>query len=128
MKHAEEGKWTVSTDEEIFNDGLFFSTKEEAIEGGKIEFTWEGECPSLFVGQVKSLELQMAVNVDSIIENIAENVYDEAGEVAEDYLNDVKKEHAEELESDLNEVLLNWINKHNYKPTFFQVVNIEQVS
>jgi hypothetical protein len=128
LTHSQEGKWIYSTDNETFTTGDYFDTKELAIEGGKAEYTWQSECPVFYVGQVKSVGFSIYVDPDSILERIAESVYDEVGEVAADYLNDVEKEHFQTLEDELNDVVRKWMDKYGYNPTFFSVVNIEKVS
>lgn len=127
MKHSEEGKWVYSTDDEIFRTNDYFDTKEEAIEEGKADLTWEGECPIFYVGKVKSVDTAININVDSIIDTLAEGVYEEVGEVAEDYLGDVKKEHYQELEDKLSDCIIEWMDKFGYSPNFFRVVSIEEI-
>jgi hypothetical protein len=127
MKHSKEGKWTYSLSDEIFTSGEYFETKEQAIEGGKADLTWEGKCPTFYVGQVESVDFALYVDPDGVLENIAQSVYDEVGEVAEDYLNHIDKQHLEALEEDLNKVVRQWMDKFGYNPTFFKVVNIETV-
>ena len=128
MKQSEKGKWVFSTNDEIFRTNDYFDTKEKAIEGGKADLTWEGECPTFYVGQIDDVDMPININVDDILESIHQGVYDEVGEVAEDYLNDVKKEHYQELEDNLSSVILEWMNKFEYNPTFFKVINIEKVT
>jgi hypothetical protein len=50
-------------------------------------------------------------------------VYDQCGEVAEDYLDDVLEEHKNELES----LIINWFEKYKYNPTCYTIGNIETV-
>lgn len=128
MKHSEEGKWVYSTSDEIFRTNDYFDTKEEAIEFGKAELTWDGECPTFYVGQVQSVDFAIYVDPDQILENLAQSVYDEVGEVAEDYLRYVEKAHYRILEEELNKVVHQWMDKFNYNPTFFSVVNIEVIN
>lgn len=52
-------------------------------------------------------------------------MYDEVGEVTEDYLDDVSKKDALELEEKLNEVFYRWQEEHNYKPSFYKVISEE---
>jgi hypothetical protein len=127
LAHSQEGKWVFSTDSETFNTGEYFDTKEQAVECGKAEYIWEDYCPTFYVGQVESVNFGIYVDPDSILENISQSVYDEVGEVAEDYLNDVRKEDYEVLESELQEVVQKWMDRFGYNPTFFKVVNIEKV-
>jgi hypothetical protein len=122
MKHSKHGKWIFGEHYEIFSPSNYYNTKEEAIQAGK---GFENE---FYVGQVVSVEFATTPNVDAVIESIAQNVYDEVGEVAEDYLNHIDKEHLQELEDGMSNLVSNWMNKHGYTPDFFKVVNIEKVS
>ena len=73
--------------------------------------------------------LGVCVDVSAIFEHINQNMSDEVGsEVSHDYLMDTKQEHDNELESELCDVIVRWIEKHGYGPTFFKVVNIEAVA
>lgn len=128
MKHSQEEKWVYSLNDDVFTTGEYFDTKEQAIEGAKADLTWEGECPAFYVGQVKSADFAFSIDTDVILETISQNVYEEFGEVAEDYLNDVQKEHYEVLEEELWDVINKWMDKFGYNPDFFKVVNIEKMS
>ena len=92
-------RWTyeVNLNSDIWN-GEIFDTKEEAIAEGRKE----------------AIEYKK----DSF-------KYDEVGEVAEDYLDDVSKKDALELEEKLNEVFYKWQEEHNYKPSFYKVISEE---
>ena len=108
--------------------GEEFKSKEEAIKAAEKEFKNDKSLRglNLYVGQQESVSVS-GIDVDLLLENIAENTTCEIGEVGEDYLMDVSKEEQEELEEKLNKVLFEWIEKYNYNPNFFKIVNIEQV-
>lgn len=118
-----ENQWIYNTNEEVWMNCGSYDTKKEAIQAGKDEY--EGNRYQFYVGQISNMNLVPSVDVDRVIDDIAENVYWEVGEAAEDYLNDVRKEDLSELEDKLNEVLLEWMKKHNYSPEYFRVANIE---
>lgn len=126
--HTQDGRWVYSLNEEIFNTGEYFNTKEEAVESGKEDLTWEGKYPTFYVGQVKSVDFALGVDTDGILEHIAQNVYDEVGEVSETYLYNVDKEHHNILEENLNNVVRQWMDQYGYNPEFYQVINIEKIS
>lgn len=121
---------------DIWRNDEEFETKEEAIEAGRIE-TVKTNRDNLNYGsnfQHKSFEVGRSelcspngVDVDDILENIIQNAYDEVGEVAQDYLDDVTDEHRAELEEKLNDVFFEWMKKYNYEPTFFKVEAIETI-
>lgn len=118
------GKWTFSSNEEYFNHGEYFETKAEAIEAGKDYYG--DDC--IYVGQVEEVGLGVCVDVSAILEHINESMSDEVGsDVANDYLMDTKQEDDDELEKELQDVIIKWIKRHGYEPTFFSVVNIEKV-
>jgi hypothetical protein len=139
MKMSNQGKWILNLNE----DGTWgsleeFDSKEEAISYGKKNFDGiyeeengekldsELEKKVFYVGQIERYVPSVCVN--SLMEQIAENAFDEVGEVAEDYLYDVSKEDIQLLEERLNDVLSNWIDETNNKPTFWKIVNIENVN
>lgn len=117
-------KWTyeIDIDRDIWRGGVF-NTKEEAIEEGNSEAIIEGKM-SFKIGITEEI-FNFGIDVDRVIEDIQNTMYDEAGEIAEDYLDNVTTEHRLELEKELNEVFYKWQEKHNYKPTFYRVISEE---
>lgn len=107
-----------------------FDTKEEATIAGRAQAVEDQE-EAFFndyfkIGQIKEVPVS-GVDVENILENIAENTTDDIGEVGEDFLCDVTKEHGSELEDKLNEVFYAWMKKYEYEPTFFQIDNEEKI-
>lgn len=127
MCNTNIGKWMYNLrGYEIWN-GEEFDTREEAIIEGKKEIEEEGLPNDSFeIGQIAEVFVS-GVDVDYILENVAENTTDEVGEVGEDYLDDVTKEDRDELEEKLNEVLFKWIKEHKYEPNFFKIENTEKI-
>lgn len=121
-----ENTWLYNTEETVWMNCGAFETKEEAIEAGKDEH--QGNWSQFYVGQVKNMSISVGVDAENIIGDIAENVYSEVGEAAEDYLSCVRKEDMSELEDLLNDVLHHWMDKHDYKPKYFRVDNVECIS
>ncbi|KHD14360.1 hypothetical protein [Clostridium butyricum] len=117
-------KWTYEIDvtREIWRGGVY-NTKEKAIENGKKDAIEDGK-QSFKVGIIEE-PTNFGVDVDQIINNIQEAMYDDIGEVAEDYLDDVSNEDALDLEKRLNEVFCKWQEEHNYKPSFYKVISEE---
>ncbi|ACA57392.1 hypothetical protein N494_18780 (plasmid) [Clostridium botulinum A2B7 92] len=124
-----EGKWMYSLiDSEIWI-GEEFNTKEQAIEAGRKEALENQEqafCNDYFnIGQIVEVS-PCGVDVDFILENVAENTAD-GMEAGENYLMDVDTEHQRELEKQINEVLFAWMDKYGYRPDFFKIENIEKI-
>ena len=122
VKKPTEGHWTVSHMENTFQTSAFFWTKEEAIRYGENEYPG-----NFYVGQVSTKLESLSVDVEEVLESVAQRVYDEVGEVSEDYLRIIEREHVDELEENMNKVLNEWLAKHNYEPNFYHVHNIELV-
>lgn len=111
------GKWTHGGDEEVFRGGIF-QTREAAIKDGKEYYAGDER---FFIGQIKPAGSFVSVDVDSIFDHINEQARSECGEVADDYMFYVNKEHAEELENELVGVIQKWVEKHRYEPTFYAI-------
>jgi len=117
-------KWTYETNisSEFWRGGIY-ETKEETIRNGRKEAIEENK-QSFKIGMVEEAN-NYGIDVDQVIETIQEAVYEDVGEVAEDYLDDATKEDLLELEKQLNDVFYKWQEKHHYKPTFYKVVTEE---
>ena len=138
-----DGKWIITFDEEKWDANNYgeFDSKEEAItfieETGAIQLfdIWldeTGDEPdpeqtgvTIYVGQMQGFV--PSVNVDTVLDEIAENASWFGGDYADDYLHDVSKDAQEELEEKLNSVLGEWIENHQFHPTFYSIVNIETI-
>lgn len=64
---AENAMWTISLDEEYFDEEYFFDTKEEAIEFGKSYDDFEGR--SFWVGKVKEVKMMCDELAIDVLEN-----------------------------------------------------------
>lgn len=118
-------KWTFDEDNGcgIWRANGCFDTKEQAIEAAK-EYAIKEGLSSFRIGQCFEVEA-VGVDVDFILDNIADNMQSEVGEAAEDYLQYVDKADKEELEEKLNEVLFEWMKEHKYEPSYFRIANEE---
>lgn len=142
------GKWMCAsdTDVEVWRACAYFDTKEEAIHAGKlaidavrngktfVEEIWEhvedilGFLPeepinSFVVGRVAPVYLP--VDIESLLERTQEIVYDEVGEVADDYY--LTDEIPEEKQEELCSLISNWFAKNGYDCPFTKITNIEPV-
>lgn len=119
-------KWTYELDinRDIWRGGVF-NSREEAIEEATKEALID-DIEKFKIGVIKDVP-NFGVDVDTVIEDIQNAMYDEIGEVAEDYLDDVSKGHLLELEEQLNEVFYKWQEKYNYKPTFYSIISEEMI-
>lgn len=142
------GKWLCAsdTDVEVWRACAYFDTKEDAIHAGKlavdairngktfVEEIWEhvedilGFLPeepinSFVVGRVAPVYLP--VDIESLLERTQEIVYDEVGEVADDYC--LTDEIPEEKQEELCSLISNWFAKNGYDCPFTKITNIEPV-
>ncbi|WP_010497715.1 hypothetical protein [Paenibacillus elgii] len=126
--NQKEGKWRFYWgNSDIWNDGDDYDTKEDAIEAAlSEEYRWTDR-DTFRVGQIKCCTNDVKLYAGSVLEQIADHVYDEVGEVAEDYLRHVKNEHESILEERLNKVIKEWMNEFGYYPDFYKIVNVEEV-
>jgi hypothetical protein len=107
---------------EIWSADIEGNSKEDVIADG-MKYAKEEGYSSFRIGKKIPVGVPN-LDIDSILENAYEQVYDEVGEVAEGFL-DVTKEQQKELEEQLNEVFFKWIKKHQLEPTCYMVVDDE---
>lgn len=121
--------WTVDlsqTDNEIWYEETECDTREDAIEEG-MEIARKEGLKSFRIGQKIPVGVP-TIDVESILENAYDQVYDEVEESAEGFLDDVTCEQQKELEDKLNEVFYNWVKKHKFEPTCYTVTNDETIT
>ncbi len=68
------------------------------------------------------------IDTDDIIEHLRDDAQDNHSDLAESFLDDVTRKQERELEEQLNEVLINWLTRHNLHATFGELQNMFKVS
>ncbi|EAC7753521.1 TPA: hypothetical protein ACHR9V_002956 [Listeria monocytogenes] len=141
-----QGQWMLNgSDYERWEASTYFDTKEEAINHGinlleKYNRNTQDEKTRnhliddlalypddnkqiyvFYVGQIEKVGFPDLTY--RLLENIAEDVCDVAGEYAEDYLDDVTEEHREELQY----LIHDWAKRHDYLPSCFLVEGIGEI-
>jgi len=114
----------AQTDCEIWNADIEGNSREDVVADG-MGYAKEEGYESFRIGRKIPVGVPN-LDVDSILENACEQVYDEVGECAEGFL-DVTKEQQKELEEQLNEVFFKWIVKYNLQPNCYTVINDEVI-
>lgn len=141
-----QGQWMLNgSDYERWDSSTFFDTEYEAIEHGinlleKYNHNTQDEktrdqliedlalypddSEPIYVFYVGQLEkVGFPDETDILLENIAERVYDQGGEYAEGYLDDVTDEHKKELQ----ELIYSWAKQHDYLPDCFLLSTVEEI-
>lgn len=119
-------EWIVElteTDNEIWSSDLDCESREECITLGVPLAQEDGLC-SFRIGQ-KIPSVSPRIDVDLLLDNACDQLYDEVGEVSEGFLDDVTKEQQDELDEQLNEVFSNWMNKYKFEPKCYTIINDE---
>lgn len=121
--------WVIElteTDNEIWHpDEEGFATREEAIEIGT-EMAKKDGLKSFRIGRRVDVGIPN-LDTEDIIERLQDQIYDEVGEVGEDYLDNVTEEHQNELEEKLNEVFYQWSVQHGYAPSCYHIYDEEVI-
>lgn len=142
------GKWMCASDAdiEVWRACAYFDTKEDAIHAGKLAvdairngkifvedirehvedilgFLPEEPINSFVVGRVAPVYLP--VDIESLLERTEEIVYDEVGEVADEYY--LTDEIPEEKQEELCSLISNWFAKNGYECPFTKIMDIEPV-
>lgn len=121
-----------------------FDTKKEAIEYGIQEYKnhlagistelFDNDCnypdpPSSWFEVGERMDFIPEVYADLIIEQVVEQADYQCGEVSEDWLrwDTITKEQLKELQDNMQNVFDEWLKKHDLEPTFYNIVNIEEI-
>lgn len=119
--------WTYrleSDGQEAWTHGIY-KTKEEAIKEG-IKEAKEFKSKQIYIGEAVQDAIPV-IDVDEVIDNIVNDMYEAYGEVTEGYLDDVKSEQAIDLEKKLNAVLQEWLKDNNLEPNFYHILYVEEI-
>lgn len=123
----ENKKYAFSYDGEYYNDEEH-STREEALEYAKEhwrEYNHEDDLIDgyldVYIGEAEYYKDELFV--DGIIEQQQQDAYNECGEYAEDYLDDITNEEKAILEERLNKVWKEFKKEFNLEANFFTVIN-----
>lgn len=101
-----------------------FGTIEECIKEAKNMGCKAGT--TIWIGKVEEVGIRR-VDLTSILEDLHNAVYDDVGEVAEDwYIEDIdNKEAYEKCENAINDLVVKYIEENGMEPTFANVVDSE---
>lgn len=115
-------KVSYSFDNEIY--GCTYENSEQAIRDALKDIeSWGYNVPEkLYVGKCEFFKPSLYGMAWDIIESVQCQAYDEGfDDYASEYMDGIDKEQREELESELEEVFQNWIERNNLYPSFYHV-------
>lgn len=119
-------KWVASSSDDMFSTNYFFDSIEDAIAFGREEYQ---DDDGFYVGQVDDVKsVDTSINTQFILDIISERAYEQFGDIASDYLYNIKPEHVKELDEALNKVISHWMDFYDYNPSYFTVHNIQYIS
>ena len=108
--------------------GATYNNTKEALKDAIAEFEEFKKYPpkrgipnKIFVGQCEFYRPSLSNSGYDVIEAVQCQAQDEGGEWADDYLDDATREQIEELESGLEAVFQEWIQKYNFYPNFYTI-------
>lgn len=113
------------------NYSAMYDTAAEALEDARNEIEYMIESRKkgykvilperVFVGECELYRPSLLSCGYDVIESVQADAYDEGGEYAENYLDDVTKEQREELEEQLDVVFNAWLEKYDLYPNFYTI-------
>ena len=112
--------YSYSFDDEHFNGE--FETIEETLKEAENDSC--GDYKEVYIGE--NGVFKPFVDGDDIIERVQQEAFDEVGEIAEIYLDNVAVSHTQELSSLLTNTFNEWAKKYGYEPNVFPVNNIKK--
>lgn len=118
MKFTQTDRWCYGMTDEYFSDD--FPTKLDAIEACKKDLGGG------YIGRIIKVEFdEKDVSYDETSYRLQEQLYDEVGDVAENW--SLSTEQELELCEILSKAVIEYLNKNNLQPTVYKVVDIEEV-
>lgn len=82
---------------------------------------------TVWTGRNVSPELRSLLpSAHTLIDEMRDRAYDEAGEFAEDWLDDVTKEQESELRATVQAAVTAWLDKHNHHPRWWTVTDVQE--
>lgn len=115
--------WSFSKDQDL-GEGFEETIKNCINEARHIVKSEKLDNKFIFIAKFENWK--PCIDVDGIITSMQERAYNEFSENAYGWLENINLEHIRELEDDFNDIFKNWLDKHNYKPTFGTIQNIEK--
>ena len=109
-------KYCHSMDGEFYNGP--FDTEQEAIEDAKESYPGESE---FYIGTCTKPTLRWNSNEEEIIYSIKENLFEDVGEVAENF--GVSEEQELAPARMIDETVKTWIEKEKIEPSCYQVLD-----
>lgn len=119
---VEVGKWVHGSSENSFYSETF-DTKKKAKQAGQVKYRKTQKF--FYVAQVD--EVAAGVRADVILDQVREGVMDQCGNVAAEFLKNVGRKDADELEKRMEQALRDWMEEFGYNPVFFPVCNVSKV-
>ncbi|MBA4187564.1 MAG: hypothetical protein C0467_06050 [Planctomycetaceae bacterium] len=119
VKLSSIGQFAWSSDEETFHGS--FDSVEEALDEGRSSYPDR----TIYVGEAAEVYVH-GPDADDVTERLVSSVYDQVGEYAESFLDDVTKEAREELDTALTAVVSAWLTKHCLWPTCYTIVKVKE--
>lgn len=116
------GEWYYEFDIDV-------KTRDEAISEAQKIMNNGNNCDTLWIAIKNTVSPNDVIPdlADHAIEMIVDNAFDNYGEFAEDYLMNVSIKQTDELDVEIRNVIINWMEKHSLQPTFYLVENAEIV-
>jgi len=78
---------------------------------------------TIYKGIKKPQHFKQFLCVDWLLDQMSESAYDEGGDWAEDYLDNVTESEKRELE----DVIISWAERNNISPSWFMIEDIAEV-
>ena len=121
-------QWIVSlteVDSEIWDMDIECNSREDAIAEG-MEMAIQEGLESFRIGKAIPCGIPY-IDGEDLVTRAYEQLYDEVGEVAEDYSNSITTDLVKELETEINELFYQWHKKHSLEPKCYTIEECETI-
>jgi hypothetical protein len=120
--------YCYGTNEEVFHADTGREVTREVAIAEAIDELGLKPGDALYLGTRVNLRgEEFTLDGDDLCEQMAERIYDSAGESADDWPN-ATKEQRQELTETVRKVVGEWLDKHGLQPWFYAVEDVERLT
>lgn len=110
----EEKVYSLNSEEFEDYDAIISQLEDEYLPGEKV---------TIYEGTAKNYSHSDFFDIYKLISAMQEKAYDEVGDYAEEYFDDITPKKIEKF----NKLIVNWLNKNIKEPKFCSVENIKEI-
>lgn len=117
--------WFLDSEDNMHYSSLYeIGERERALKDALFQARF-CQCTTVILAKVEPYRPEL--DIEGIVDGIAEQAYWDMGEVAEDWLDDVTSEEFDMLRERMQPIFTQWLDEIGATPEFFTVLSTEEI-